>query len=136
MAPRMQATKPSTQRGKKPTGKAAAAGDVDRDDDETDLDALPTGDDIKAHIKSLSGLKAKVAEITGQIGAEVKRAEEAKNIHRGAAGFVLKLSRMDEEKRDEFLRHFDSYRLQMGFGRQDSLFNDPQAEAPASAPAH
>lgn len=122
MAPRMT-TKPKAQRGK---GKAAAAHD-DADDDIGVIDALPSGDDIKAHIRSLSGLKAKVSEITGQIGAEVKRAENDLNIHRGAAAFVLKLSRMDEEKRDEFLRHFDSYRLQMGFGRQDDLFNDPQA---------
>jgi len=131
MAPRMNATKPKTT---KKGGKAAAAGD-DFEDDALDADALPTGEDIKAHIKSLSGLKAKVSEITGQIGAEVKRAENDKNIHRGAAAFVLKLSRMDEEKRDEFLRHFDSYRLQMGMGRQSDLFNDDAPEQGA-APTH
>ncbi|HRE44068.1 MAG TPA: hypothetical protein PKY87_08865 [Terricaulis sp.] len=130
MAPRMT-SKPKNQRG----GKSAAAND-DTHDDDLDADALPTGDAIKAHLKSLSGLKAKVSEITGQIGAEVKRAESDLNIHRGAAAFVLKLHRMDEEKRDEFLRHFDSYRLQMGFGRQDDLFNDPTPESPAPALAN
>jgi hypothetical protein len=130
MAKRMNATKPAAKRGK-----AAAAADDSHDDDEFGkLDALPTGDDIKAHIKSLSALKAKVATITGEIGAEVKYAESEKNIHRGAAAFVLKLSRMDEEKRDEFLRHFDSYRLQMGMGRQADLFNDDAPEQSA-APA-
>ncbi len=127
MAPRMQATKPKGQRG----GKNAAAND-DTHEEDGDLDALPTGDDIKAHIKSLSGLKAKVSEITGQIGAEVKRAESDLNIHRGAASLILKLHRMDEEKRDEYLRHFDSYRLQMGMGRQSDLFND---DAPSASPA-
>lgn len=127
MAPRMNTTKPAAKR----KGKAAAAHD-DFEDDALDADALPTGDDIKAHIKSLSGLKAKIATLTGEIGAEVKRAESDKNIHRGAAAFVLKLSRMDEETRDEFLRHLDSYRLQMGYGRQADLFNDG---APDSAPA-
>lgn len=125
MAPRMQATKPKK-------GKAAAAGD---DEQEFDPDALPTGEDIKAHIKSLSGLKAKVSEITGQIGAEVKRAESDLNIHRGAAALTLKLHRMDEEKRDEFLRHFDSYRLQLGMGRQSELFND-DAPVHGAAPTH
>lgn len=115
-------------------GKAAAAGD-DFEDDGPDAGALPTGEDIKAHIASLSGLKSKVSEITGQIGAEVKRAESELNIHRGAAAFVLKLNRMDEEKRDEFLRHFDSYRLQLGLGRQADLFNDDAPEQGA-APTH
>ncbi len=94
------------------------------DVDEFDLGALPSGDDIKAHIASLSVLNAKSAEIRGKIGAEVKAAENDKNIHRGAASLSLKLARMDGEKRDEFLRHFDSYRLQLGMGRQDDLFND------------
>ena len=64
---------------------------------------------------------------------EVKSAENDHNVHRGAAALALKLYRMDSDKRDEMLRHFDSYRLQLGFGRQDDLFNDPAAIADEGA---
>jgi hypothetical protein len=112
---------------KKPApGKAAAAGDeFEGDEDIGKVAELPDGDFIKSHIRSLQALKTKARSIAGEIGAAVKAAESDKNVHRGAAAFALKLANMDEETRDEFLRHFDSYRLQLGFGRQDDLFNDP-----------
>lgn len=99
--------------------------EADYEDGHADDGALPDGEFIKQHIASLSALRAEVSTITGKIGAEVKAAENDHNVHRGAAALALKLWRMDAEKRDEMLRHFDSYRLQLGFGRQDDLFNDP-----------
>lgn len=127
MAQRM-ASKPTRKSGNSTSGNTAAAADFD-DDALGRVSGLPEGDFIKRHIGALQALKTKARTIAGEIGAAVKAAEADKNVHRGAAAWALKLANMDDETRDEFLRHFDSYRLQLGFGRQSDLFNDP-APAP------
>lgn len=112
---------------KRAASNARTTADV-ADDVEEFGGTLPSGDAIKKHVQSINALTAKSAEVRGQIGAAVKAGESDHNIHRGAASLCMKLVRMDESKRDEFLRHFDSYRLQLGMGRQTDLFND---ESPA-----
>ena len=104
-------------------GNARAAAEVAEDVTEYG-GTLPTGDAVKKHVAAINTLNSKSAEIRGLIGAAVKAGESDHNIHRGAASFMMKLARMDASKRDEFLRHFDSYRLQLGYGRQADMFND------------
>lgn len=122
----------NTLKGNKELKKPPKGAAAPKDDDENEVTtgSLPSGDFVKKHLKSVSKLKSDARSIAGQIGAEVKNAEADENVHRGAFAWALKLAGMDEEKRAEHLRHFDSYRLQLGFGRQDDLFNDP---SPADA---
>jgi hypothetical protein len=63
-----------------------------------------------ALIKAADQAKTKVASVNGEIGERIKHAVENANLHSGAFKSILKLYRMDQEKRDTFLRAFDAYR--------------------------
>lgn len=63
-----------------------------------------------ALIKAADQAKTKVASINGEIGERIKTAVEDGHLHAGAFKLILKLSRQDEDKRDEFLRQSDIYR--------------------------
>ncbi len=63
-----------------------------------------------ALVKAADQAKTKVASINGELGERIKTAVENGHLHAGAFKFICKLSRMDEAKRDEFLRQFDIYR--------------------------
>lgn len=110
---------------KKPRGKAAAVVD---DDDGIDETSLPSGDIIKALADTCREIDTKMATLRGQKGSEIKEAESAHNVHRGAMRDVLKLYKMAPEARDEYLRHRESYELQLGLGRQANLFDGSPAE--------
>jgi hypothetical protein len=63
-----------------------------------------------ALIKAADQAKTKVSSINGEIGERIKAAAENANLHPAAFKMILKLYRMDPEKRDAFLRSFDAYR--------------------------
>jgi hypothetical protein len=63
-----------------------------------------------ALIKAADQAKTKVSSINGEIGERIKAAAENANLHPAAFEMILKLYRMDPEKRDGFLRSFDAYR--------------------------
>jgi hypothetical protein len=67
-----------------------------------------------ALIKAADQAKTKVASVNGEIGERIKHAVDNANLHPGAFKLILKLYRMDEEKRDAFLRSFDAYRDMAG----------------------
>lgn len=63
-----------------------------------------------ALVKEANLVTKKVASINGEIGERVRHAIDNAHLHRSAFGLVRKLVRMDEDKRDDFLRSFDAYR--------------------------
>ncbi|MDJ0449221.1 hypothetical protein [Methylocystis sp. JR02] len=63
-----------------------------------------------ALIKAADQAKTKVSSINGEIGERIKNAADNANLHPAAFKMILKLYRMDPEKRDAFLRNFDAYR--------------------------
>jgi hypothetical protein len=63
-----------------------------------------------ALIKAADQAKTKVSSINGEIGERIKAAADNANLHPAAFKMILKLYRMDPEKRDAFLRNFDAYR--------------------------
>lgn len=75
-----------------------------------------------ALVKAVDENKTKVASLNGTIGERVQHAVDNAGLHNGAFKLICKLHRMDEQKRDEFLRQFDIYRekaIKMGlFGEE------------------
>lgn len=62
-----------------------------------------------ALIKAASEAKTRQASISGEIGERLKHAAEYGGLHKAAFAMVLKLHRMDEQRRNEFLRKFIIY---------------------------
>lgn len=65
---------------------------------------------FKSLVKKVGETKAKVASLNGEVGERVQHAVDNAGLHAGAFKLICKLERMDEQKRDEFLRQFDIYR--------------------------
>jgi len=79
--------------------------------------------------KTIGKLMSDSASIRGQIGSEIKNAEADHNVHRGALREVLKMAKMDPEKRADYIRHRDSYALQLGLGVSTDLFQEDESPA-------
>jgi hypothetical protein len=96
-------------------------------------------------VKAVDENKTKVASLNGAIGERIQHAAENAHLHPGAFKLICKLYRMDEQKRDEFLRQFDIYRekaIKMGlFGEEhvgdmvEQAEEQTQEEADARAAA-
>lgn len=63
-----------------------------------------------ALLKEADQKKDKLQSISGELGARIKEASENGHLNRGAFGLMVKLHRMEEDKRADFLRSFDAYR--------------------------
>ena len=72
-----------------------------------------------ALLKNSDQQKDKLASISGELGARIKEASDNGYLNRGAFGLMLKLYRMEEDKRADFLRSFDAYR---DYADQEQLF--------------
>lgn len=94
---------------------------------------LPKAADIKALAKDLATMNADMASIRGKIGSTIKNAETDQNVHRGALREVLKMHKMDPQKREDYQRHVAHYALVLGIGYQPDLFKDQPAAKPARA---
>lgn len=81
----------------------------DVDDVAAEDKALPTIEQLNGVLAFLSERKATISELSGQIGAEIKDAEENKNVHRKVIKLIAQLKKMDDTKRIEWFRHFDHY---------------------------
>jgi len=94
-------------------------------------------------VKAVDENKTKVASLNGAIGERIQHAADNAHLHPAAFKLVCKLYRMDEQKRDEFLRQFDICRekaIKMGlFGEEhvgdmaDMAERETQEEADAKA---
>lgn len=93
---------------------------------------LPDKATLAKHAAEYGALDSKSAELRGQMGALVKAGELDRNIHRAASKLAMKLQKMDDSKRSEFLRHFDHYRALLTLDQQSDLFDGKTPEVPAA----
>lgn len=77
-----------------------------------------------ALLKDASNKKTKVASINCEIGERIKSAVDDGHLHRQLFGLMLKLSRMDELKRNDFLAQFPIY---VEMCREGGVFGDEHA---------
>ncbi|TGY87337.1 hypothetical protein E5163_14815 [Marinicauda algicola] len=90
--------------------------------EETDQTRMPSEEVLKNLARQVTSAKAEMDEARGEIGAMIKSAEETHNVHRKAFKLCLQLDRMDDDKRDAFLAHFDDYREKLKLDRAGKLF--------------
>ncbi|GBU18054.1 MULTISPECIES: hypothetical protein [Methylobacterium] len=83
---------------------------------------------LKSLIARCDGMKADMDEARGELGAAVKDAEETHGINRKAFKLVLSLKRMEQDKRDDFLRSLDDYREKLDLNPQADLFADDEGD--------
>lgn len=83
---------------------------------------------LKSLISKCDGMKAEMDEARGELGAAVKDAEETHGINRKAFKLVLSLKRMEQDKRDDFLRSLDDYREKLDLNPQPDLFADGEGD--------
>lgn len=93
---------------------------------------LPDKTTLAKHVSEYGALDSKSAELRGQMGALVKAGELDRNIHRAASKLAMKLQKMDDSKRGEFLRHFDHYRDLLKLDTQSDLFDGKTPEVPVA----
>eukprot|EP01037_Dinobryon_pediforme_P011876 gene11876-11967_t len=74
---------------------------------------------LVALIKDSDQKKTRMQSISGEIGQRVKEATENGHLHRGAFALMVRLYRMDELKREDFIRQFDLY---VDMCRENELF--------------
>ncbi|GJE13668.1 hypothetical protein [Methylobacterium longum] len=79
---------------------------------------------LKSLISKCDGMKADMDEARGELGAAVKDAEEAHGINRKAFKLVLSLKRMEQDKRDDFLKSLSDYVTKLDLGPQADLFDE------------
>lgn len=88
---------------------------------ETSADRTVAPKQLVALIRDADQKKTKMQSIAGEIGARVKAAVENGNMHRGAYALMVRLYRMDEERRNDFIR---SVQLYLDICREEGLFGD------------
>jgi hypothetical protein len=76
---------------------------------ETSTDRTIAAKQLIALVKDCDQKKTKIASHVGEIGERIKSAVENGNLHKAAFGLIVKLFRMDEDKRNDFLRQFPLY---------------------------
>jgi hypothetical protein len=87
-----------------------------------------------ALLRDADNKKTRVASINGEIGERIKEACENGHLHRQLFGLMLKLSRQDELKREDFISQFPEYvrmcRESGIFGQEHvgNLFDGEQTE--------
>lgn len=88
-------------------------------------------------VESFGHRKSKIQSLSGELGETIRIAVDNQNLHRGAFALIARLDKMDEMKRNDFLRSFALYRDYMeSDGGTWSATPDmvDQAEAPATGP--
>ncbi len=85
-------------------------------------------DVLRALVNKCDGMKADMDEARGELGAAVKDAEEVHGINRKAFKLCMSLQRMEETKRDDFLRSFDDYRAKLELNPDPDLFEEGDEE--------
>ena len=104
---------------------------------ETSNDRVIAQKPFRKLVQSFGHRKAKIQSLSGELGETIKTAVDTQNLHRGAFALIARLDRMDEMKRNDFLRSLDLYRDYMetdgGTWSAEPDMVD-QAEAPAAGP--
>lgn len=76
---------------------------------ETSVQRTVAPDLLVSLVKKSDECKTEMLSISGELGERVKHAIENGHLHRGAFGLVSRLYRMDEFRRNDFIRQFNLY---------------------------
>lgn len=93
------------------------------DSTETSVDRTVAPKQLIALIKDAEQKGKRIQSIAGELGERVKNAVENGHLHRGAFRLMLRLYKMDEEKRGDFMRSIGLY---MQICHEEGLFGDPE----------
>ncbi len=85
-------------------------------------------DVLKALINKCDEMRSDMDSARGELGSAVKDAEETHGINRKAFKLVMSLKRMEETKRDDFLRSLDDYRAKLELNPSPDLFEEGDEE--------
>jgi hypothetical protein len=85
----------------------------------TAVERIVSAKQLIALIKESTNVKSKTAEVSGAFGERVKVAIEDGHLHRQAFGVVAKMHRMEELKREAFIRQLWLY---VDICRKEGLF--------------
>jgi uncharacterized protein (UPF0335 family) len=80
-----------------------------KQDTETSVQRTVAPDQLVSLIKWINEKRSVISGLSGEIGERVKHAADNGNLHRAVCGQVAKLARMDEYKRNDWLRQFNLY---------------------------
>ncbi|MDP2358670.1 MAG: hypothetical protein Q8M31_21805 [Beijerinckiaceae bacterium] len=95
-----------------------------KQDTESAVQRVVNADQLVALVKWSNEKRGQISELSGEIGERVKYAADNGNLHRGVFALVCKLKRMDEYKRNDFLRQFNLY---LDMCREKALFGQEHA---------
>ena len=84
---------------------------------------------LESLVAKANGIQADMDTSRGELGSAVKNAEDTHGVHRKAFKQVCTLTRMEQGKRDEYLRAFDDYRDKLNLHPDPDLFEDGGDEA-------
>lgn len=76
---------------------------------ETSVDKTIPAKDLISLLKRNEQQQSKISTLSGEMGEEIKLASDNKYLHRGAYKVLRKIYRMDELKREDFLRQLNLY---------------------------
>lgn len=91
---------------------------------ETSTEKVISKTQLLALIKEANATKTKIGELSGALGERVKNASDNGNLHKAAFANVVKLSRMEELKRRDYLRQREIYEQ---FAQEAGLFGEEHA---------
>lgn len=80
---------------------------------ETAVDRVIPEKKFNQLLRAYASTRQKMQSLAGDIGQMIADAVEKNFLHKGAFSLIAKLHKMDEMKRNDFLRAFDIYRERM-----------------------
>lgn len=90
--------------------------------------AVITQRDFASLLKRCNATEKVMGEGRSSLGGMIADAVEDKHLHKGAFGVFRRLDKMSDQKRSEFLHHFDYYRGMSNWDDQLDLFRTKAAE--------
>jgi hypothetical protein len=98
--------------------------------DKASLRAISKGNLIKL-LKSTGAAQSEMDDAKAEMGGLVTAAVETQHLHKGAFGWIKKLHKFDESKRQEWLFQLDVMRDHLGWSKTDDLLRTDGVEAGA-----
>lgn len=103
---------------------------------ETSTDKIIDKEIFRSLMQEVSADKGTISTLSGHIGSRIKLAADNNNLHRAAFALMVRLKKMDDTKRQDFLRHVDLYAdmcTELGFfgAVTKDMFEDTSEETEA-----
>lgn len=91
-------------------------------------------DSFVSLLRFMAGKQGKIDELAGQMGGEISKAVETRNLHKGMFALARRFDKMDSTKLRLALLHWDRYREHLGLDKRaaeqvDFVAEEEEAEA-------